>query len=192
LSADAVDALFAHYSTLREWAPKVDLIGPGAAAELFERHYGEALAALPWLPQRPFRLVDIGSGAGFPGFVLAAARPDAESVLVEPRERRRAFLLAAARRARLAVRCLGARVSPASIEQLPQAIDLVTVRALRLDSGSVAALARRLAPGARLIGWIGKEEPFAPTGLFETGRTAQLPNSRGRYLREYLYRGEMS
>ena len=42
-------------------------------------------------------LVDLGSGAGFPGLVLAAARPDLHVTLVETRERKWSFLLAAAR-----------------------------------------------------------------------------------------------
>ena len=57
------------------------------------------------------RLLDLGSGAGFPGIVLAAARPDLEVTLLEARERKWAFLAAACRRAGLACRCLNARVS---------------------------------------------------------------------------------
>ena len=53
-----------------------------AAGEVVERHYGESLAALPLAPAEG-RLVDLGSGAGFPGWVLAAARPGLEVTLVD-------------------------------------------------------------------------------------------------------------
>lgn len=179
-------ALHIHYLELARWAPTVDLIGPGAAAELFERHYVESLAALPWLPREPFRLLDLGSGAGFPGFVLAATRPDAETWLVEPRERRSAFLAAAARKAGLGLRVVAARVAPA-VAELPDRIAVVTVRALRLDPPLVRALAPRLAPGAQLLAWTGAVPPELPVS-FSPGRTLLLAGSRGRHLREYLWR----
>jgi 16S rRNA (guanine527-N7)-methyltransferase len=169
---------------LREWAPKVDLIGPGAVGELFQRHYAEGLAPLPWLPSGPFRLLDLGSGAGFPGFVLAAARPDATVFLVEPRAKKRAFLQAAARRAGLEIRCLDARVSRSTTDELPAQIDIVTVRALRLDPDSYAALADRLAPAARALFWSGSS-PIDLPSVFEPARVLHLASSRGRYLREY-------
>ena len=75
-------ALWAHYEELRRWNERISLVGPGTADEVVERHYGEALAALPLLGDAA-SLLDVGSGAGFPGFVLAAARPALEVTLVE-------------------------------------------------------------------------------------------------------------
>ena len=104
LSARTLEALYAHYQELRRWSPRLALIGPGTATEVLQRHFGEALAALPLLPEAEGRLVDIGSGAGFPGLVLAAARPAWQVTLVESRERKCAFLQSAARRASLSCR----------------------------------------------------------------------------------------
>ncbi len=188
LAASTASALFVHYRELRRWAPKVDLIGPGAIPELFERHYAESLQALPWLPRSPFRLLDVGSGAGFPGFVLAAARPDAEVWLVEPRERRAAFLSAAVRKAGLGARVVAARVSPDSTTELPDQIQVVTLRALRLDPLLLRALAPQLAAGATVVAWSGSEEPQLSSG-FAAGRSLLLPGSRERILRELLWLG---
>lgn len=188
LPEGTIGALFAHYQELRRWAPKVDLIGPGAVAELFERHYVESLAALPWLPSGPFRLLDAGSGAGFPGFVLAAARPDAEVWLFEPRERRAAFLAAAGRKAGLGVKIVAARVEGAALAELPGPVQVVTLRALRLDPPLARAMTPSLAAGAQLLVWSGGEAPQLEPG-FEPGRTLLLPNSRERRLREYLWSG---
>lgn len=67
------------------------LIGPRELDKLWERHALNSAAAVPFLPTEG-RLIDVGSGAGFPGLVLAAMRPDQEVVLVEPMERRTQWL----------------------------------------------------------------------------------------------------
>jgi 16S rRNA (guanine527-N7)-methyltransferase len=180
--------LVAHHEELRRWAPRVDLVGPGAGAEIVERHYAEALAARPWLPEGPGRLVDLGSGAGFPGLVLAAARPDLDVWLIEPRARRAAFLAAAARRMRLSVRVVGARVGEPLPPEFPDRIDRLTVRALRLDSRAWRALLPQLAPGARLLSWSGAEPPALPAELV-AGRSLRTPAGDQRWLREYLVAG---
>ncbi len=184
LEPRAIAALHAHYLELGHWSARIDLIGPGAAAELFERHYAESLAALPFLPGAPARLVDLGSGAGFPGFVLAAARPDLEVILVEPRQKRRAFLAAAARRAALSCRCLDARVSPNAPPELPDGIDMVTMRALRLERPALERLLPHLLPGGRILAWCGRDGLDLPTGL-RAGRVLPLPRSDHRSIREY-------
>lgn len=134
------------------------------------------------------RLLDLGSGAGFPGLVLAAARPDLEVFLVEPRERRRAFLAAVARRSGLRVEILGARVSARALPELPGDVDVVTARALRLGSADWTALAGTLAPGAALLLWSGASPPDLPD-LFLPRRELRLPASRDRWLREFRLRG---
>jgi len=154
-------ALHQHYLELLRWAPKVDLVGPAVFDELFERHYGESLAGRPLLPESG-NLVDLGSGAGFPGFVLAAARPDLEVYLVEPRVRRAAFLAAAVRRAGLACHCLDARVDPSLSLELPGRIDVLTVRALRLPARVWAALAGRLSERGRALVWAGPASDRLP------------------------------
>ena len=190
LPATVGSALFAHYLELRRWAPTLALVGAGVGEELFERHYVESLAAAPLLPPGPGRLLDIGSGQGFPGLVLAALRPDLEVTLVEARERKWAFLAAASRRAGLECRCLNARVSASSTPDLPPAvaaISIVTVRALKLEPSAWAALAPRLAAGARALLWSG-EEVSPPPAPFEPGRSLRLSGER-RWIREYRFTG---
>lgn len=179
LSDATVRALSVHYEELRRWNRKLSLVGPGTVAETLERHYGEALAALPLIPVTARTLVDIGSGAGFPGFVLAAARPELDVTLVEPRERKWAFLRAAVRRASLSSHCLNARVGLQLPEGLPPEIDVVTLRALKLEPTVMATLAERLSPKGRFLLWVGAEPPHLPSGWELAGQEI-FPRAQAR------------
>jgi len=85
---------------LTTWGGAVDLVGRLDAADL-AADVGDALAALPWLGDSG-RLLDVGSGNGFPAVPLLLARPGLGGVLLEPRERRWAFLKEAVRELGLA------------------------------------------------------------------------------------------
>jgi len=67
------------------------LIGPREVGRLWGRHLLNSAAAVQFLPEGG-RIVDLGSGAGLPGIVVAAMRPSAEVVLLEPMERRTTWL----------------------------------------------------------------------------------------------------
>lgn len=183
LSRGAIEALHAHYEELRRWNPSLSLVGPAAAQDVVERHYAEALEGVPLIPSAAETLVDIGTGAGFPGFVLAAALPRLRVVLVEPRERRWAFLEAARRRSRLPCQCLNARVDPPLPQGLPGQIDVVTFRALKLPPATLSALAERFTPASRMLIWAGEGDPDLPPELRLTGVHA-LPESRHRRILE--------
>jgi 16S rRNA (guanine527-N7)-methyltransferase len=155
--------LHTHYEELRRWSPTVALVGPAFATEGIAQHYAESLAGLDLIPAGPCELIDIGSGAGFPGLVLAAARPDLEVTLIESRERKCAFLRSAARRMVLQVRCLKARLETPPPQGLPNSIDVVTVRAVRIDPSLLAPVTPRLSRDARVLLW-------------STGAPQELPN----------------
>lgn len=98
LNADTWNRLFSHYRLLRRWSSAVPLIGRGSMTEAPARHYGESLAGLEHLDgTRGGPCLDFGSGAGFPGLVLAACRPQQEFVFIESRQRKVAFLRRAIR-----------------------------------------------------------------------------------------------
>ncbi|KGM12262.1 16S rRNA (guanine(527)-N(7))-methyltransferase RsmG [Cellulomonas carbonis] len=67
------------------------LIGPREVPRLWERHILNCAAVAQLMPDAG-TVVDLGSGAGLPGIVLAAMRPDLDVVLLEPMERRTAWL----------------------------------------------------------------------------------------------------
>lgn len=188
LDGRALDALLAHYQELSVWNQRLSLIGPGTLSEVLERHYGESLAALPLVPRETRFGLDIGSGAGFPGLVLAAARPPLEMTLVEAREKKWAFLSASARKASLPCRCLNVRVSVPLPAGIPASLDLVTARALKLDPDVLGALAERLGPAGRVLLWLGEEDPELPATL-APGRSVKIPGSQRRRILELKRHG---
>lgn len=83
---------FVRFADLLElWSPRMNLVSCGSALELIDRHFLDSLAIAPMLPDSG-PIVDLGTGAGFPGLPLAISRPEQKMVLVEIRRRRVTFL----------------------------------------------------------------------------------------------------
>jgi len=80
-----------YHALLCEWNRVVDLTAVTDAEEALHRHYLDSLTALPFLPEGG-RVVDVGTGAGFPGVPLAIARPDLSVVLLDALKKRVVFL----------------------------------------------------------------------------------------------------
>ena len=146
----------------RGWSAKLALVGPAFARDAVERHYAESLAALELIPPASRRLLDLGSGAGFPGLVLAIARPDLEVVLVEARERKWAFLEASRRRLGLSCRIVGATVDRTLPAEIPVPYDVVTSRAISLSPQAVLAVTGGFRPDGAWLAWVGPGESFRP------------------------------
>jgi len=114
------------------------LLGPREVDRLWDRHLLNSAALVDWLPKRG-RVLDLGSGAGLPGVVLALLRPDLEMVLLEPSLRRATFLDELVADLELPhTSVVRARAEEFAAEQ-PESMDVVVARAV--------------APLNRLIGW---------------------------------------
>jgi 16S rRNA (guanine527-N7)-methyltransferase len=128
------DPLDEYAELVRFWAPRLDLVAPGDLARFEERHIDDCLRAVPLvetLPPGP--AIDVGSGAGLPGVVLAIAAPARTWRLLEPRTLRAAFL-------EEVVRTLGLTCEVLRLTAEAAARDLA------LAGGHVLATARALAP----------------------------------------------
>jgi len=86
-----------HYRLLLRWNRVVNLTRVTRLEEAVRRHYGESLFLAANLPVGSLDILDVGSGAGFPGLPIAAVRPECRVVLAERRRRKAAFLREATR-----------------------------------------------------------------------------------------------
>lgn len=91
VSPEALQNLARFADVLDLWSRKVNLVSCRSSRELIDRHVLDSLAVNAVLPDEG-TVVDLGSGAGFPGVPLAVIRPDQTFVLVETRQRRASFL----------------------------------------------------------------------------------------------------
>lgn len=99
LDVPRIDQLYRHYELLIRWNQRMNLttVAPGADAVI--RHYRESLFLASHLPaaKEQITILDVGSGAGFPGVPMAVARPKWHATLVESNQRKAVFLREATR-----------------------------------------------------------------------------------------------
>lgn len=122
------------------------LVGPRELPRLWSRHIVNSAAVVPFLPRRG-TVVDVGSGAGFPGVVVALLRPDLEVTLMEAMERRVEWL-------DVVVEELGldnVTVRRARAEEVGEKYDVVTARALANLSKLVRLTAKLVRPGGAIL-----------------------------------------
>jgi len=134
-------------AALAEHGEERGLIGPLELPRLWTRHILNCVVVAPLL--RPGRVGDVGSGAGLPGLVLAIARPDVSFTLIEPMERRVAWLEEQVESLGLdnveVVRARGEEVG------LPQPLDQVTARAVSALRKLLPITAPLLRAGGELV-----------------------------------------
>lgn len=142
-----VPGLVAHAALLEKWQARINLVGPATLGEMWQRHFLDSAQLRDHIPDGVTTLADLGSGAGFPGLVLAMLRPDIAVQLLESDQRKCAFLATVAREAGVAVKIHNRR-----IEQLPHlGADLITARALAPLERLLALAVPHLAPGGQCL-----------------------------------------
>ena len=117
--------LEAYAELLARWSGRINLVGRSSLEDPWRRHFLDSTQLFPLVPPGTRSLIDLGSGAGFPGLVLAVLGVPGVT-LVDSDSRKCAFLREAARVTEASVRVLSAR-----IETLPpRPFAVVTARAL--------------------------------------------------------------
>ncbi|MBU2533721.1 MAG: 16S rRNA (guanine(527)-N(7))-methyltransferase RsmG [Alphaproteobacteria bacterium] len=133
ISRETVDRLKIYESALRRWQRAVNLVAPATLPELWQRHFADSLQVAPFVPGDARNLADLGSGAGFPGLVLAAhfASAGGPTVkLVESDQRKAAFLRDTARAMEISVEILSTRIENGANLTALSGVDVFTARAL--------------------------------------------------------------
>lgn len=125
VSRETLERLKIYVELLLKWQRAINLIGPGTIADVWGRHVLDCGQLMPHIPKDKAPIVDIGSGAGLPGLILAIMGvPDI--TLVESDSRKCSFLREAARVTKTLVEIVESRVE--HLENM--AAGVITARAL--------------------------------------------------------------
>lgn len=166
VSRETLSRVDAYLAILDEWRSRINLIGPSEGRHIWRRHVLDSLQLAPLIPNNILAMADLGTGAGFPGVLLAcdlAGRSGAMVYLIEKSVRKSEFLEAAVARLGLTAVVLNQRIE----DPAPRKVDVVTARAL-------APLPKLLALSK---GWLGQEG----RALFPKGRDAEAELAQARF-----------
>ncbi|MFL5235993.1 MAG: 16S rRNA (guanine(527)-N(7))-methyltransferase RsmG [Rhizomicrobium sp.] len=155
VSRETLARLKAFVGTLADWNARHNLVSRGSLEHVWRRHVWDSAQLGRLVPASANNLVDLGSGAGFPGLVLAVLlreRPGFRAVLYESIRKKADFLDAAAKSAGAPVEIRCARIEEASTEMF----DVVTARAC--------------APLIKLVRYAQRFQGPGTTNLFLKGR----------------------
>ena len=152
ISALATERLQIFVGLLAKWNTAINLVSPASLAEVWTRHVADSAQVLDVAPIRSARWLDMGSGAGFPGIVIALITADTpnpvEMTLVESDKRKAAFLSTVSRETGVPMIIQAARIEAVA----PQNADTVSARALAPLVRLCSFAERHLAPhGAALF-----------------------------------------
>jgi 16S rRNA (guanine527-N7)-methyltransferase len=134
--------LEAYAALIQRWNAKINLISRADLPHIWPRHIEDSLALIPHIPPSTTAAIDLGSGAGFPGLVLAIAT-GIPFTLIESDKRKAAFLTEAATQLRAPAKVLAQRIESAK----PPPAPLITARALAPLDQLLALAHPHLAPG---------------------------------------------
>ena len=130
VSRETIEKLEIYANLVRKWTKRINLVAPGTVEALWERHFTDSAQLLSLAPDGVKTWVDLGSGGGFPGAVIAmmasATGSDLAITLIESDQRKAAFLRTVARETDTRIYVLAERVETAD----PSGADVVTARAL--------------------------------------------------------------
>lgn len=157
LESGLIDGLEIYYQLLTKWNAKINLtafrLTPEGNDDAIDRLLIEPVVAAQYVPDGARTLLDAGSGGGSPAIPLKLSRADLSLRMVEVKTRKAVFL-------REAVRALGLRdavVETSRFEELlpraelHEALDLVSIRAVRIEKRTLNTLQAFLRPGGKLL-----------------------------------------
>ncbi|MGD9785535.1 MAG: 16S rRNA (guanine(527)-N(7))-methyltransferase RsmG [Hyphomicrobiaceae bacterium] len=162
VSRETLDRLTNYADMLARWQKTINLVAPSTLGDVWHRHFADSAQLIGHIPEGAETVWDLGSGAGFPGLVLAVlglepGRGRTMRVrLIESDQRKAAFLREVARTVGIAVDIDSARIETISTQGKVAKVDVITSRAL-------APLRRLLELSRPVFG-------ATTTGLFLKGR----------------------
>ena len=183
LTQDQIRMIREYSSLLLKWNRSVGLTAITDLLEIVGRHFGESMYASRLLPMENCRLVDIGTGAGFPGLALKIICPDIRLALIESNKKKCAFL-------NEVVRALGftsVEIHAERFEQIrPESIqaNIITSRAVGEFKQLLRWSKNTLAHRGHLVLWVGSDDStrIASTPRWVWQPAVRIPDSQRRFL----------
>jgi len=160
LTNEQLEQISAYLELLLRWNARMNLSAVRDAEGIVTRHFGESLfTARHLFPAKedrrsPTRLLDVGSGAGFPGLPIKIWSSDVALTLIESNQRKATFLREVIRR----LQWSDAAVFPGRAESFPGQADVVTLRAVERFERALGIATRLLVPAGRLALLIGSTQ----------------------------------
>jgi 16S rRNA (guanine527-N7)-methyltransferase len=128
VSRESLNRLEILVRLLLEWQKRINLIAPSTISDVWTRHVIDSLQLVPLMPKDVSAIADLGSGAGFPALVLAAAQP-ATVHMYEANTKKAAFLSEALRQMKCAAVVHRERLEPLQAPVKMPKVQVVTARA---------------------------------------------------------------
>lgn len=156
VSRETLARLKLYAALLEDWGARHNLVSRASMPDLWRRHFWDSAQLVPLIPEAARSLVDLGSGAGFPGLVIAEILRErgVQTVLYEATGKKCRFLEAVGQRLGVAVEIRCAHIEAAK----PEPFDVVVARAL--------------APMPQLLGYAARFWGPGTIGLFLKGKNA--------------------
>jgi 16S rRNA (guanine527-N7)-methyltransferase len=161
-----LNQLSVYLDLLVKWNARTNLSSIREPEEMVRRHFGESLFASRHLPACK-TLLDLGSGAGFPGLPIALASPEIAVTLAESQNKKSSFLREVVRTLGVRVEVFGGRVETLPADRL---FDVVALRAVDHPELALNLARERLAPGGSIVHLRTRADNL-------TGETFPIPNS---------------
>lgn len=151
VSRETLAALHELEALVQRWTPAINLVSKSTVGTLWQRHILDSAQIFSLCPSSALSWVDLGSGGGFPGLVVAILakelKPDLEVTLVEADQRKATFLRQAAQALKLGVTVVAKRIE--ALERLNA--DVLSARALAPLSGLLGFAEKHMSPNGTAI-----------------------------------------
>lgn len=183
LTDQQLAATLAYLGLLQKWNSRVNLTAVRSANEILRRHFGESFFAAQVLISKDYAgsVIDLGSGAGFPGVPLAMYAPKSQVTLIESNSKKAAFLNEVVRTLDLK----NVKVFNRRAEDYAQCAELVVMRAVERFESSVVVASRLVELNGRLAVMLGEAQVSQAKALLPTWKWQEViecPESQSRLI----------
>lgn len=127
INDEALERFKIYHALLLKWQKAINLVSPKTIDDAWTRHFYDSAQLVNFIPDSIKTLADLGSGAGFPGLVIALLRPDINIHLIESDQRKCEFLKTVSRETGTSCSVHASRIEDIASDISP---DIVTARAL--------------------------------------------------------------